>query len=81
MDRETSSRPEIAKELLDNKLTSHGPLTGSPTQQWDQFSTMVKVAAQSTLGPKKRVHQDWFDKNDEAIAQFLDEKQKVYLAW
>ncbi|KAL8592948.1 hypothetical protein ACOMHN_050775 [Nucella lapillus] len=66
---------------LDNKLTSHGPLTGSPTQQWDQFSTMVKEAAQSTLGPKKRVHQDWFDENDEAITQLLDEKQKPYLAW
>ncbi|KAL8573948.1 hypothetical protein ACOMHN_029395 [Nucella lapillus] len=30
---------------LDNKLTSHGPLTGSPTQQWDQFSTMGCVLA------------------------------------
>ncbi|KAL8566906.1 hypothetical protein ACOMHN_008763 [Nucella lapillus] len=66
---------------LDNKLTSHGPLTGSPTQQWDQFSTMEKETAQSTLGPKKRVYQDWFDENDEAITQLLDEKQKAYLAW
>ena len=43
---------------LDDKMTSHGPLTGSPTQQWDQFSTLVKEAAQSILGPKKRVHQN-----------------------
>ncbi|KAL8624767.1 hypothetical protein ACOMHN_002461 [Nucella lapillus] len=42
---------------------------------------MVKEAAQSTLGPKKRVHQDWFDENDDAITQLLDEKQKAYLAW
>ncbi|KAL8594077.1 hypothetical protein ACOMHN_016456 [Nucella lapillus] len=42
---------------------------------------MVKEAAQSTLGPKKRVHQDWFDEKDEAITQLLDEKQKAYFAW
>ncbi|KAL8571483.1 hypothetical protein ACOMHN_001245 [Nucella lapillus] len=50
----------------------------APTKQWDQFSTMVKETAQSTLGPKKRVHQDWFDENDEAITQLLDEKQKAF---
>lgn len=67
---------------LDNKMNSHGPLTGSPTHQWDQFSTMVKEVAQSTLGLKKRLHQDWFDwfdENDEAITQLLDEKQKAFL--
>lgn len=39
----------------------------------------MKAAAQSTLGPKKRVHQDWFDENDEVI--ILDEKQKVFIVW
>ncbi|KAL8570336.1 hypothetical protein ACOMHN_035754 [Nucella lapillus] len=66
---------------LDNKLTSHGPLTGSSTQQWVQFSTIVKEAAQSTPGLNKRVHQDWFDENDEAITQLLNEKQKAFMAW
>ncbi|XP_062841273.1 uncharacterized protein LOC134300780 [Trichomycterus rosablanca] len=66
---------------LDDKLTSHGPLTGSPTQKWDQFSTMVKETAQSILGQKKRVHQDWFDENDEAITQLLAEKQKAFIIW
>ncbi|KAL8577655.1 hypothetical protein ACOMHN_060766 [Nucella lapillus] len=49
---------------LDDRLTSHRPFTGSPTQQWAQFSTAVKETAQSILGPKKRIHQDWFDEND-----------------
>ncbi|KAL8610932.1 hypothetical protein ACOMHN_042549 [Nucella lapillus] len=66
---------------LNNKLISYGPLTGSPTQQWDQFSTLVNEAAQSTLGPKKRVHHDWFDEKDEAITLLLDEKQKAFTAW
>ncbi|PFX31654.1 Transposon TX1 uncharacterized 149 kDa protein [Stylophora pistillata] len=72
---------EKANLSLDDQMTSHGPLTGSPTQQWDQFSSMVKEAAQSILGPKKRVHQDWFDKNNQAITQLLDEKQKAFVAW
>ncbi|KAL8576040.1 hypothetical protein ACOMHN_052058 [Nucella lapillus] len=63
---------------LDNKLTSHGPLTGSPTQQWDQFSSMVKEAAQSTLRPKKRVHQDWFDENDEA-SSWMRSRRRIWL--
>ncbi|KAL8615669.1 hypothetical protein ACOMHN_034819 [Nucella lapillus] len=46
-----------------------------------EFSTMVKEATQSTLGLKKRVLQDWFDENDEAITQLLDEKQKAFVAW
>ncbi|PFX13771.1 Craniofacial development protein 2 [Stylophora pistillata] len=66
---------------LDDKVTSHGPLTGSPTQKWDHFSSMVKEEAQSIPGPKKRVHQDWFDENDQAITQLLDEKQKAFVAW
>ncbi|KAL8580618.1 hypothetical protein ACOMHN_046821 [Nucella lapillus] len=66
---------------LDDRLTSHIPLTGSPTQQWAQFSTAVKETAQSTLGPKKRIHQDWFDENDVAIAQLLEDKRKSFTAW
>ncbi|KAL8583861.1 hypothetical protein ACOMHN_040330 [Nucella lapillus] len=66
---------------LDDRLTSHRPLTGSPTQQWAQFSTAVKETAQSTLGPKKRIHQDWFDENDVAIAQLLEDKRKSFTAW
>ncbi|KAL8564742.1 hypothetical protein ACOMHN_003588 [Nucella lapillus] len=66
---------------LDDRLTSHRPLTGSPTQQWAQFSTAMKETAQSTIGPKKRSHQDWFDENDVAIAQLLEDKRKSFTAW
>ena len=51
------------------------------TQQWEQFKTLVKETAQSLLGPKKRVHQDWFDENDEAINKLLVEKQKAFTTW
>ena len=66
---------------LDKTLASHGPLTGNTSQKWDQFKTVVKDSAQSALGMRKRVHQDWFDENDESIRQLLDEKQKSFLEW
>ncbi|KAL6488465.1 hypothetical protein MHYP_G00022060 [Metynnis hypsauchen] len=66
---------------LDDSLASHGPLTGDATQQWDQFKTLVKDTAQTVLGSKKRVHQDWFDENDEDISRLLAEKQKAFTAW
>jgi len=66
---------------LDQNLTTLGPLTGDVTQQWEQFKTLLKETAQSLLGPKRRVHQDWFDENDEAITKLLAEKQKAFTAW
>ena len=33
------------------------------------------------LGPKKGVDQDWFDENDETMAQLLEEKRKAFIAW
>ena len=52
---------------LDDRLTSHGSLIGSMTQKWDQFKMLAKESVQSTLGMKKKVHQDWFDENNESI--------------
>ncbi|KAI8519286.1 hypothetical protein Bbelb_025430 [Branchiostoma belcheri] len=66
---------------LDTKLHSHGPLSGSTTQQWDQFKEVVKEAAKSSLGPKRRPHQDWFDDNDDAILELLEEKRKAFSVW
>ena len=73
-------REQFAAQL-DQNLTTLGPLTGDVNQQWEQFKTLVKETAQSLLGPKKRVHQDWFDENDEAITKLLTEKQKAFTAW
>ena len=62
----------FAKDL-DDRLTAHGPL--SPPQQWEQFKTLVTESAKLTIGPKKRVHRDWFDENDERIKELLDKKK------
>ena len=49
---------------LGDRLTAHGPLSGPTPQQWEQFKTLVTESVKLTIGPKKKVHQDWFDEND-----------------
>ena len=38
-------------------------------------------SAKLTIGPKKKVHQDWFDENDERIKELLDDKKKAFIEW
>ena len=38
-------------------------------------------SAKLTIGPKKKVYQDWFDGNDEHIKEFLDDKKKAFIEW
>ena len=42
-------------------------------EKWDQFKNTVNETAKAVLGPKQRIHQDWFDDNDEQITQLLQE--------
>ena len=62
---------------LDDRLTAHD----CPTQQWEQFKTLVTESAKLTMLPKKIVHQDWFDENDEHTKELLDDKNKVFIEW
>ena len=70
----------LAKDL-DDRLTAHGPLFGPPPQQWEQLKTLVTESAKPNIGPKKKVHQDWFDENDEHIKELLDDKKKAFVEW
>ena len=58
----------FAKDL-DDRLTAHGPLSGAASQQREQFKTLVTESAKLTIGPNKKVHQDWFDENNEPIKE------------
>ena len=42
---------------------------------------MVTDSAKASIGPKTRVHQDWFDENDQTISALLAEKQKAFVEW
>ena len=56
-------------------------LTEDCTEKWDQFKNVVNETAKSVLGPKQRMHQDWFDDNDEQITQLLQEKISAFITW
>ena len=64
---------------LGDRLTAHGQLSGPPLPQWEQFKTLVTDSAKLTIGPKKNVHQDWFDENDERIKVLLDDKKEAFI--
>jgi len=66
---------------LDDKLSAKGPLTGSPTEKWNQFRDVVTETAKAVLGPKQRNHQDWFDENNTAIEDLLNKKNKAFMEW
>lgn len=68
---------EKLQSMLSAKLSSYGPLMGSPIQKWNQFRETVKETAKIVLGLKKRTHQDWFDENDSAIKELLARKKKL----
>ena len=51
------------------------------SEKWDQFKNVVNETAKSVLGPKQRIHQDWFDDNDEQITQLLREKNSAFITW
>ena len=71
----------FAKDL-DDRLTAHGPLSGPPPQQWEQFKkTLVTESAKLTIGAKKKVHQDWFYEKDERIKELLGDKKKASIEW
>ena len=74
-------RSRMFAKHLDDRLTAHGPLSGPPPRQWEQFKTLVAESAKLIIGSKKKVHQDWFAENDERIKELLDDKKKAFIQW
>ena len=74
-------RSDMFAKDLDNKLTAHSPLSGPTHQQWEHFKILMTESAKVTIESKKKVHQDWFDENDECIKELLDDKKKAFIEW
>ena len=66
------------QDALDANI-QNATLNDDCTEKWDQFKNVVNETAKSVLGPKQRVHQDWFDDNDEQITQLLQEKNSAFI--
>ena len=62
------------QDTLDANI-QNATLTEDSTEKWDQFKNVVNETAKSVLRPKQRIHQDWFDDNDEQITQLLRGKK------
>ena len=70
---------KIFQDTLDANL-QNATLTKDCTEKWDQFKNVVNETAKSVLGPKQRIHQDWFD-DDEQFTQLLREKNRTFITW
>ena len=68
------------KDTLDANI-QNATLAKDSTEKWDQFKNVVNETAKSVLGPKQRIHQDWFDDNDKQTIQLLQGKNNVFIAW
>ena len=51
-----------------------------PRRNLDSFHKSVHSSAAVILGHPSCKHQDWFDENDDAIQEFLKEKQRLHNA-
>ena len=63
------------QDTLDANI-QNATFTEDCTEEWDQFKNIVNETAKSVLGPKQRIHQDWFNDNEEQITQLLQEKKQ-----
>ena len=45
------------------------------------FRDIVTETANTVLGPKERVHQDWFDENDKNTNEAIDAKNEAFTEW
>ena len=68
------------QDTLDANI-QNATLNEDCTEKWDQFKNVVNETAKSVLVPKQRMHQDWFDDNDEQITQLLREKNSAFITW
>lgn len=66
---------------LEEKLEQVGRLSGGSNDKWNQFKDIVTETAKSVLGPKKKIHQDWFDEHDNEIQKLLEKKHAAFNDW
>ena len=59
------------QQTLDDTLSTNGPLHGTASEKWNKLRDIISETAMATLGPTKRIHQDWFDENNTASDDLL----------
>ena len=76
-------KPYVCKRFQDTLDVNiqNATLAEYSTEKWNQFKNVVNEPANSVLGPKQQIHQDWLDDNDEQLAQLLHEKNNAFITW
>ena len=69
-------RSSLSQRLLD---ANHD--TSDPEASWCAIKNAINSTARETIGFVKRRHQDWFDENNLAIRDLIDQKRRARLAW
>ena len=77
-------RNPAVEQSLQSGLAQHlGACTASPDDvpvAWQEFTDTVQAVSKEAIGTIKYKHQDWFDENDMAIQQLIDNKHKLFRA-
>ena len=77
-----STQDELALQM-DKALSEPHPTVDSQDVEtaWSDLRDVAHNTAADVLGFVKRKHQDWFDENDAAISELLDDMHKAHHTW
>ena len=68
-------------ELSEALCTATHPVADNVDDEWTFIRDSTYHTTANTLGFKRHVHRDWFDENNLAATQLLDELHHKHLAW
>ena len=81
---ENSETRTLFRGKIGEKLTAEindYEVNNNPDVEWDKLCSILKEAAEETVGFKKRSHADWFDQNSVYIHELLEKKRKAHDAY
>lgn len=69
------------QKALERKFQDSPSSDGNGIDKWNAFKNTVSKTAKKILGLKTRIHQGWFDENNEKTHTALDAKSIAYTEW
>jgi len=77
----TDTQAMLQVEFSEALCTATHPVADNVDDEWTFIRDSTYRAAANTLGFKRHVHRDWFDENNLAATQLLDELHHKHMAW
>jgi len=79
--RETDIQAILEDKLSEALCTATHPLADTADDEWTFIRDSTYRVAADVLGYKRYAHRDWFDENNLAAIQHVDELHHKHLAW